>query len=75
MFRFTIRNVLWLTAVVVLTLALIYVKWPNGHGRYQMTSSGASDPRFILDTATGKIWCQGAYGANWHEYNAPDYGK
>ena len=73
--KFSIRDLLWLTAVVALALALLYARWPSGSGRYQMTSGGAEGPRFILDTATGKIWCQAAYGANWHEYHGPDYGK
>jgi hypothetical protein len=77
--KFSIRDLLWFTVVVALCLALVYVKWPNGIGRYQMSSGGVSDPKYILDTATGRIWAQPGYdpdpGAKWFEYSRPDYGK
>ena len=51
--KFSIRDLLWFTVVVALCLSLVYVKWPTGIGRYQM-SSGGPGPNYILDTATGK---------------------
>lgn len=34
--KFSIRDLLWLTVVVALSLALVYVKWPSGQGRYHL---------------------------------------
>jgi hypothetical protein len=77
--KFSIRDLMWFTVVVALCLALVYVKWPTGIGRYQMSSGGTSEPKYILDTATGKIWAQPGYqpypDSKWFEYAAPDYGK
>ena len=70
---FTIRDLMWLTVVVALVMALIYVKWPSGQGRYQMTSGGSKT--FFLDTTTGKIWAQYSDNGDWHEYPSPSYGK
>jgi hypothetical protein len=76
--KFSIRDLLWFTVVVALCLSLVYVKWPTGIGRYQM-SSGGPGPNYILDTATGKIWAQPTYDpaqdAKWFEYSRPDYSK
>ncbi|HUE71746.1 MAG TPA: hypothetical protein VMP01_12740 [Pirellulaceae bacterium] len=77
MFKFSIRDLLWLTVVVALAVALIYVKRPIATGRYQMIS-GAEGQNYILDTTTGKIWAQSGYqpwdDAKWNDYKSPGYG-
>jgi len=64
--KFTIRDLFLVTMIVALVLTLVYVKWPRGQGRYQMTT-GAHERLFILDTATGKIWRQLALNEKWVE--------
>ena len=71
---FSIRDLMFLTVIVALVLTVIYVKWPSGQGRYQMTS-GDGAKVFILDTTTGKIWLQYFDNDDWHEYKSPNYSK
>ena len=72
--KFSIRDLIFVTVIVALAVALVYVKWPSGRGRYQMTP-GAHERLFIMDTATGKIWRQIALDEKWVEYKSPDYDK
>ncbi len=64
-FRFTIRDLLWLTLVVGLVLALIYVRSSPVPGRYQMWSHPQvpSAPPMLFDTATGKLYSDN--GSDW----------
>ena len=50
MARFSIRDLLWLTAVIALGLALVYTKRPNAVGRYQFQG------QLLLDTQDGRMW-------------------
>jgi hypothetical protein len=78
MVRFTIRDVLWLTTVAGLILALIYTKafspTPVASpappvGRYQMMSDPKSGYVFLLDSATGKTWKY--WGGEWSDGHSP----
>jgi hypothetical protein len=80
--QFTIRDVLWLMTVAALILALIYTKRPLAAptpppmGRYQLVSDpGQRGTKYILDTATGKMWYQAGHGTFWYVYVGPDYDK
>jgi hypothetical protein len=73
-FTFSIRDILWLTAVVALAVALVYVKWPNGQGRYQFTTD-THESLYIFDTATGRYWRKGpGFGSEWRIETSPDLG-
>jgi hypothetical protein len=68
--KFSIRDVLWLTVVFALVLALIYVKQPVATGRFQIVVDGGTN--FVMDTTTGKIWWWGAHtNGEWKEYPSP----
>jgi hypothetical protein len=62
---FSIRELMLVTAIVALALALIYTKWPSGpsgFARYQIAvdigSNGSDGRTLFVDTVTGKIWVQ-----------------
>jgi hypothetical protein len=52
--HFTIRDLLWLTVVVALVLALIYTKQPSAAGRYQLILPQEKGG-YLIDTVTGKV--------------------
>ena len=56
--KFSIRDLLWFTVVVALCLALIYVKWPTGIGRYQFEVDPGFHWNYYIDTSTGRVWRQ-----------------
>jgi hypothetical protein len=68
--KFTIRDILWLTAVVALIVALIYVKQPVAAGRFQLVVPQHA-PKYVFDTTTGKIWIQAHHHGEWYEYPSP----
>jgi cell division protein FtsL len=77
---FSIRELMLLTAIVALALALIYTRWPTrpiAPGRYQIevdSGSNGSDGRTLfVDTATGKIWVHYASwpSDSWQEMQSP----
>jgi hypothetical protein len=75
---FSIRDMLWLTVVVALALALVYTKRPSAPGRYQVTIDSGSDGRTLyVDTVTGKTWVQYTSGPKdmWRELKTPDLSK
>jgi hypothetical protein len=64
---FTIRDLLWLTVVVALVVALLYVQRPAATGRFQIVMDGQT--KYAIDTTSGKIWWLGALtDGEWKEY-------
>jgi hypothetical protein len=56
-FRFTIRDLLWLTALVAVALAGWFARQPAMPGRFQFIETRPGDgPWLLLDTATGQTW-------------------
>ena len=64
--RFSIRDLLWLTAVVALGLALVYTKRPSTVGRYQFY-----DSQLLLDTQDGRMWLCSDDGVGLHFREMP----
>jgi hypothetical protein len=54
-FRFTIRDLLWLTLVVAVLFAWRFSRIQPVAGRYQRIDKPNSLP-LIFDTATGRVW-------------------
>ena len=75
--KFSIRDLFLATMIVALVLALIYVKWPSGVGRYQFEVDSSFHRNYYIDTATGKVWMQSVSGeiGEWREWKTPDVGK
>ena len=71
--KFSIRDLLWFTVVVALCLALIYVKWPTGIGRYQFEVDPGFHWNYYIDTSTGRVWRQNVHGeiGDWQEWKTP----
>ena len=53
-FRFTIRDLLWLTALVAILLAWRFSQPTAGAGRYQWIGT-PSEP-MLIDTDDGSVW-------------------
>ena len=71
MFRFTIRDLLWLMVVVALALALFYSNRPTASGRYQFAIDG-DGTKYVIDTTNGKILHMGRHtDGHWVEYPSP----
>jgi hypothetical protein len=69
--KFTIRDLLWLTVVAALIVALLYVKRPVATGRFQLVVDGGRT-KYVMDTTSGKIWWWGAQtNGEWVEYSSP----
>jgi len=68
--KFSIRDILWLTVVAALVVALIYVKQPVATGRFQLVVDRGT--KYVMDTTSGKIWWWGAQtNGEWVEYPSP----
>ena len=74
--KFSIRDVLWLTVVVGLAIALIYANRPPAPlpppppaGRYELMSDPKSGYVFLLDSATGETWRYS--GGSWTNGDLP----
>jgi hypothetical protein len=83
-FSFTIRDLLWLTA-----LCAVLVAWwmdrsltppttaaPPAVGRYQLIGGSESiESPTMLDTATGALWRYNSSGRNWYQHRPDINGK
>ena len=65
---FSIRDLLWLTAVVAVVLWALYAR-PSTAGRYSMENNQMGQT-FILDTATGQCWVRDQIG-RWTDAASP----
>ncbi len=74
---FSIRDLMFLTVIVALAVALVYVKWPSGQGRYQFAVDEAHHNLYIFDSATGRCWRKPTrgYGGEWTSEPSPDVTK
>ena len=70
--KFTIRDLLWLTVVTALVVALIFTKRPIHPGRYQLVDGAKG--RHVVDTTTGRIWWQ-RRPDEWIELPSPPLSK
>ena len=74
--KFSIRDLLLVTVIVALVLALMYVKWPSGQGRYQFAVDEAHGNLYIFDSATGRYWRKASgFGGEWKIELPPDLTK
>lgn len=69
MFHFTIRDVLWLTAVVAAGLGVALYNRPSPPaakqvGRFQIIDDSKNGYIYLLDTATGEVWQR--YQGSWN---------
>jgi hypothetical protein len=74
MFHFTIRDLLWLTAVAAVALGVaVYNRQPRRAakpvGRYQIIEDSKHGYIYLLDTATGEIWQR--YQGSWSNDRSP----
>ena len=73
--RFTIRDLLWLTVVAALALALFYSNRPTASGRLQFAIDG-DGTKYVFDTTNGKILNMGRHtDGKWENYPSPSIPK
>lgn len=66
---FSIRDLLWLTALVAVVLWARYER-PTAPGRYVMEHHPGLFQTYVLDTATGQGWVRDS-GGNWADATPP----
>ena len=66
---FSIRDLMWLTALVAVVLWALYAKRET-HGRFAREYYPDQLQTHVFDTATGKAWVRDP-GGNWTEVTPP----